>query len=328
MSVPIGVLSAAHVHTGGFMGSLSSLPDAELVGLADDDAERGAATAERFDVPLLDADELLSRVDGVVVCSTNADHETWVDAAATAGVDVLCEKPLAPTLEQAHRIVETCEAADVRLGLCMPLRFTDAAFHAKQALADGEIGTLHAVSGTNRGRMPGSWFVDPDAAGGGACMDHTVHVVDLVHELTGERVVEVYAELDTRFHDIPVDDVNVLSMELSDGSQFILDGSWSRPAHWHTWGGASLELHGTAGTVSFDCFDQTITHTTDTGENPGLRSVFWGANTNARLVADFIDAVRNDRPPEITGADGAAAVAVVEAAYRSAERGTAVDVKY
>lgn len=323
MTVSLGLLSTAHPHSNAYASVVTALDDAELVGIADSDEERGQAFAATHDTEFVDTDDLLDTVDGVVVCSTNADHAHWVEVAADAGVDVLCEKPLAPVVEDAERIVKTCEAADVRLGVAMPLRFSHPAQEARERLAAGDLGEVRAISGTNRGKMPGGWFSDPEASGGGAVMDHTVHIVDLVHWLTGERVSEVYAETATRMHDIPVEDVNVLSMELTDGTQFSLDGSWSRPEQWDFWGDATVELVGDDAVLSVDCFDQTLTHTRDS-----VQSMYWGTDPNEGLIADFVDAIRDDRPLEIPGADGVDAVRVVAAAYDSADRDEPVTVTY
>ncbi|WP_435156385.1 Gfo/Idh/MocA family protein [Haladaptatus sp. DFWS20] len=328
MSIRVGVLSAAHVHTDTYATFLAGMDDTELVGVADEDSERGQEAANRYGVEYLDTTNLLDSVDAAVVCSTNAAHGEWVQTAANAGVDVLCEKPLSTSPEDARAMITACKEADVKLGVAMPLRFSEPVRRAEAALAADSVGTLHTISGTNRGRMPGGWFTDPERAGGGAATDHTVHIVDLVHYLTGSRVAEVYAELGTRFHDIAVEDVNVLSMELEDGTQFILDGSWSRPDSWRTWGEAGLELHGNKGSICVNCFGQRLTHTVNAGENAGTKSVFWGTNPDEGLITDFIDAVRKDRPPKITGEEGVEAVAVVSAAYESSKCGEPVAVEY
>lgn len=128
---------------------------------------------------------------------------------------MFCEKPLAPVVEEAEHVVETCEAAGVDLGVTMPLRFSRLARNVKKRLVAGELGEVCAISRTNRGKMPGGWFADPEASGG-AVMDPTVHIADPVHWLTGERVSEVYAETAMRMHDLSVEDVNVFSVELTD----------------------------------------------------------------------------------------------------------------
>jgi predicted dehydrogenase len=115
-------------------------------------------------------------------------------------------------------------------------------------------------------------------------------------------------------------------MKLTDGTEFVLDGSWSKPDEWDFWGDATLRLVGTEGVVCVDCFDQKLKQTRDT-EDPGIQSVYWGSNPDEGLVADFIDAVAEDRQPLKTAADAVNDVAVVEAAYASAERTESVTVE-
>jgi predicted dehydrogenase len=324
--LPVGILSVAHPHSGAYASVLARFDDVAFVGIADEDAERGRSLAAEHGVDYRDADALLGTLDAAVVCAANADHEAWVRRAAERGVDVLCEKPLAPTVEGAERIIETVADAGIVCGVAMPLRFSEPAREAATALADGEIGSLRSVVGTNRGQMPGAWFVDPAASGGGAVQDHTVHVVDLVTWLTDKRVVEVYAETAGRLHDVPVEDVNVLSMELADGTQFTLDGSWSRPETFRTWGDATLELLGEDGRIAVDCFEQTLTRTRDDADPP-TDLVHWGSDPDRGLIRDFVDAAREGGQPETTAAEGRDAVAVVAAAYESAERGEPVAVE-
>lgn len=321
----VGVLSAAHLHVAAYATHLAAFEDVTLTGVADDDPDRGRAFADDFDVPYRDADDLLADVDAAVVCAANADHRAWVKRAADAGVDVLSEKPLATTTTDAVAMADRCRAAGVILGVAMPLRFSPPARRARDALAD--LGDLQFVVGWNRGSIPDGWFLDPEAAGGGAVQDHTVHLLDLVRWLTGEEVREVYAETATGMHDVAVEDVNVLSMELTDGSAFTLDGSWSKPDGWHTWGDAGAELVGTEGVVEFEHTAPAFRLTHDDAD-PTQQTVGYGADANERLVRDFVDAVREGRAPETTAADGVREVAVVEAAYESAARAEPVAVEY
>ena len=329
MTLDVGILSAAHVHTDAYATQFAERSDVSFVGVTDEDEERGRACADRYGTEFLaDGGDLLRRLDAAVICAPNADHRAWIERAAAADVDVLCEKPLAPTVADARAIVEIRRESAIGIGVAMPLRFSEPVRHAKRALDRDELGPLRSVSGTNRGKMPGGWFAEVERAGGGAVMDHTVHIVDLVTHLTGEEVDEVYVEVDTRFHEIDVDDVNVLSMELTDGTPFLLDGSWSKPDTWHTWGDATVELLGEAGALAVDCTDQSIIHTSASGPDAGIRTVSHATNTSAALVADFVESVREGRAPMTTPEEGLAAVAVVEAAYESADRGEPVSVEH
>lgn len=321
----VGILSAAHLHVTAYATHLAALDDVELAGIADEDPDRARAFSDEFAIPHREADELLADCEAAVVCAPNANHRTWVERAADADVPVLCEKPLATSTADAVAMVEHCRAAGVELGVAMPLRFSPPARRAREALAN--LGELQFVVGWNRGMLPDGWFLDPEAAGGGAVQDHTVHLLDLVRWFTDTEVREVYAETATGRADLAVEDVNVLSMALTDGTPFTLDGSWSKPDGWHTWGDAGAELVGTEGVVEFEHTASAFELTRDDAD-PTQQTVAYGADANERLVRDFIAAVRDGRPPETTGADGVREVAVVEAAYESAELNEPVTVEY
>ncbi|WP_435361698.1 Gfo/Idh/MocA family protein [Haloarchaeobius sp. DFWS5] len=332
LPVRLGLLSTAHVHTGGFARLLSERADVEFVGLTDDDEQRGRRAADEYDVPFLGLEALLDDCDGVLVFSTNTTHGKWVRAAADADVDVLCEKPLATDRDEAADLAATCEAAGVNLAMLMPLPFTDPARRAKRAYDDGAIGDLTMAVGTNRAKLRNrhetGWSADEEHAGGGAVMDHTVHIVGLVRWLTGREVTSVHAELATMQDGPETETINVLSMELDDGTPFTLDGSWDRPEEWHYWGDATLSLFGDDGDLHVDCFDYTFRETRDSGDDPGIASTYWGEEPNEALLVDFIDAIRAGREPEVSGRDGVREAAVCVAAYESAAAGRPVEVKY
>lgn len=326
--VRVGILSTAHVHTGAYAAALVANPDAVFVGVADEDESRGRKFAQQYGVDWYPMLNLLDRVDGVIVCAPNANHADRIEAAAEAGVDVLCEKPLEVNTSAAERAVTVCESAGVNLGMAMPLRFAEPVRRAERALAEDTIGEIHAISATNRGRLPSGWFLDPEQSGGGAVTDHTPHIVDLVHHLTDERVREIYAESGTRMHDVEVEDINLLSMELGDGTQLTLDGSWSRPEEWPIWGDATLELIGDKGVIAVECFDQTLRYVGSGADGRNVQTPFWGTDPDKAMIADFTTAIANNRPPATTGVEGAAVVEVIEAAYRSIEQSEPQSIEY
>jgi len=189
---------------------------------------------------------------------------------------------------------------------------------------EGAIGTPLAVKATNPGRYPGGWFGDPDLAGGGAVMDHTVHVADLLRWIFEAEITRVYAEIDTRLHpDLPVDDVATVMLTLSNGLIASLDPSWSRPKTWPTWGGLTMEIVGDRGVLAMDAFSEAVEVFDDRGPSHAL--VSWAGGNDRRLVQTFIDAVRHDTEPPITGEDGLRAMDVALCAYESARRGEPVD---
>ncbi len=328
MTARIGICSTAHVNAEVYAALLAQHPDVDLVGLSDENPERARYRANAVGTTPLSPQEVVQRADGVFICSPTAAHGGLFDLAIEHGVGVLCEKPLATSAAEARDIRDKCADAGIVAGMAMPLRFSQPITTLKRAYERGDIGTLQAVAGTNRGRMPGGWFTDPDLAGGGAVMDHTDHIVDAVKWVTGVRVAEVYAEIGTRFYDVPVEDVNLLSMELTDGSTFVLDGSWSTPTENVFWGDARVELIGSADVMVADCFSQQYSHVRDTGQARGVKSVYWGADPNNALIRDFVTALAEGRDPRMTLSDSVETVAVMEAAYESVERGEPVEVEY
>ena len=118
----IGILSFAHLHAEAYIHNLRANPQVEFIGIADEDLERGQHYADMFDAHLFTSYEelLATKPDAVVICSENSKHRPLVEMAAQAGAHVLCEKPLATTVEDAQAIVDVCRDAGVTLMTAFP----------------------------------------------------------------------------------------------------------------------------------------------------------------------------------------------------------------
>ncbi len=155
-------------------------------------------------------------------------------------------------------MIAVCQENDVLLQVAFPVRFAPLAQHVKQLLDDQVIGEVLAINSTNHGKMPGGWFVDKSLSGGGAAIDHIVHVTDLIRWMLKQEVTEVYAELATRYYDLDVEDCGMVMMELESGAIVSLDPSWSRPKAFPTWGDVTMKFVGTKGNLTVDMFRQNI----------------------------------------------------------------------
>lgn len=330
MTVRLGMLGYAHVHAPGFARNASRLPDAELLAVAEADATLRAGVAETVDVQTVsDPAELLARddIDAVIVMSATADHLALIEAAASAGKHVLCEKPIATTYADGVAIVETCKRHGVKLQTAFPMRYSPSSIALRRVVRSGELGEPLMVKATNIGTYPGGWFGDPVLAGGGAVMDHVVHVADMLRWIFDTEITEVYAEVGTRLHPgLKVDDVALLTMTLANGVAATLDPSWARPASWPTWGGLTLDVIGSEQVASLDAFRENIELFDNRGDPRTYRLLPWGIDSNTGLLQAFVDAVATDTTPSITGEDGLAATAVALAAYESAKRAEPVSV--
>ncbi len=324
----IGIFSFAHMHALSYAQALQESRDAVLVGIADPDPARGQAMAAQFGTTYYASEAALldQRLDGVVVTSENVYHQRSVESAAGAGVKaILCEKPLAATTEDARAMIFACAASNTRLATAFPCRYSPAFRRLRAQVQAGALGDVLALRGTNHGKMPGGWFTDLALSGGGAVIDHTVHVADLNRLLLGREAVEVYAEIGSGFYHETWDDTGFLSIGYEGGVFATLDTSWSRPSAFPTWGDVTLQVVGTEGVVDLDMFAQNLVRYDDGAGRAAWEH--WGSGTDAGLVADFLRLTRGESAPELaTGEDGLRALAVAEAAYRSAELGKPVTV--
>jgi predicted dehydrogenase len=330
--IRLGILSLAHHHSDGYLGIIGRLPGVDLVGLWDEDGPRGAdaAAAHGTRAFATEADLLAAGVDGVIVCSFSSEHRRLTELAAAAGVHVLCEKPLATRVEDARAIVAACAAADVRLMTAFPMRFSPVLRALHASVRSGAIGELVCLEGVNTGEMPDvhrAWFVDPVLAGGGAVMDHVVHLADLYRWILGDEVVEVYAVANRILQDRfgGVETGGFVSLRFGDGVIATIDCSWSKPRSYPTWGGLALEVVGTEGVVTTDAFRQHLV--VHGSPEIGISWPFWGSDPNAGMLAEFVAALREKREPAITGLDGLRALEIVEAAYRSVSSGAPVQIR-
>lgn len=335
----LGMLSFAHVHAPAYAALLRAMPDAALVAIADDDRARGEAAAREYGAEYVaDYGALLAREDiaAVVVCAPNVEHRALVVAAAAAGKPVLCEKPLATTYADGAAMIAACRQAGVPLMTAFSMRFSPPVIALREMVRDGAIGDVVAVNATNHGSVPPGWLTDPALAGGGAVLDHTVHVADLLRWITGREYTRVYAEIDTLLHPgLPVDDCATLLMDLEGGIFASLDPSWSRPKSYPTWGDVTLEVIGTRGVLALDAFAQQIAVYSDVqarsrwgeGVRGGVEWANYAGSGDEGMLAAFVAAVRDGRPVPVTGEDGLRAAEVALAAYESARRGEPVPIE-
>lgn len=328
--VKLGFFSFAHMHAVSYARSVQSMPGVEIAGIYDANPAKGEEWAEKLQSRFFaSADELLAEnLDGAVICAENVNHRPLVEACAGRVKAILCEKPIATTIADAQAMIDICAKTDTKLQIAFPVRYSPSIRHLKDQLDTGSLGEIYSAKCTNHGSMPGGWFIDQKLAGGGAVIDHTVHVIDVLRWLWGAEVTEVYAEIgDSLLHpDLGIDDAGLLSFQLSNGVYGTLDTSWSRPKSFPTWGDVKIEVLGANGLIRTDAFSQHIAVSSDAAGKTQWAG--WGSNADAGLVADFVGMIREDREPSITGRDGLKALEVALAAYESAATGRPISINH
>jgi predicted dehydrogenase len=326
--IRIGILSAAHGHAHSYASCLQAIADVELVGIADEDSTRGQAFAERFGIRAFESAEALlaEGLDGVIICSANRDHRPLTELAAQHTRHILCEKPIATTLADAEAMIAACANTGAKLQIAFPVRFAAPVQQLRALLQSGALGQIYSLKTTNHGQMPGGWFIDRELSGGGAVIDHTVHVIDLLRWFFDAEVSEVYAEIGVDLlHDgLGIDDAGMLSFTLSNGAYGTLDTSWSRPSAFPTWGDVTIEVVAERGWARLDAFKQQFAVYSNRATK--AEWVGWGGNMDLGLMRDFVGMIAEGRAPSITGQDGLRALQVALAAYESAAAGAPVSI--
>ncbi|MGW1957666.1 Gfo/Idh/MocA family protein [Streptomyces sp. NPDC001920] len=333
----VALLSFAHVHAATYIQLLRDRDDVELV-VTDPDAEpgdatRGKALADELGVSYLAGYEeaLAERPQAVIITSENARHRELAELAAAAGAHILCEKPLATTQDDAQAMIAACDQAGVSLMTAYPVRFHPAFAALRQALADGAVGPLLSVHGVNNSRPPGlvrPWFTDPTLAGGGAVMDHTLHIADLLDVLLdGEQPTHVYAVANTHLSpdadadaDEPaVESAGLVTLTYPSGLVATIDCSWSHPASHPTWGGLTLTCVSQRALTEFDAFPPLLT-----GYDTPRSTPRWepsAIDLDAAMLDAFLTAARTGQRAQPDGRTGLRTLRTALAAYTSLRTG-------
>jgi predicted dehydrogenase len=338
VTLRVGVLSFAHTHAIGYLAALAAMPDVEVRGADPDGVStgttvgelRGADLAAALGVGYADSyDELLAWApDAVVVTSENARHRELVERAAAAGAHVLCEKPLATTWQDGLAMRDAVELAGVLLMMAFPVRFTSAFDRLRATHDSGALGTVFSVRGANTGMLPRTrdWFTDPAMSGGGALVDHVVHIADLLEGLTGAAPVSVTAVANRVLHAdrARAETAGLVTVTYDSGMVAAIDCSWSRPDTSPVWGGLTLDVAGTGGTVSVDFFGAAARGLGAVDGRPiELR---YGADPDVAMLRVFLDAVRSGVQPQPDVGVGLRTLSIVLAAQESERSGRTVAV--
>ncbi|MFC3476954.1 Gfo/Idh/MocA family protein [Halobacterium litoreum] len=272
-SLSVGVLGY------GFMGEAHAnalarlpmfFPDAPevsrdvLIG-RDEDAAREAAERLGFNRVATDWRDAIDDVDAFYNLGPNHVHVEPSIAALDAGVHVLCEKPLAPTLDDAERMVDAAESSDAIAGTAFNYRFVPAVRYAKRLLDSGELGEVrHArfrylQDWLTDADAPWTWRMDADSAGSGALGDLGAHSFDLARFLVGD-VDAISGHRETFVEErtpegggdprpVTVDDAFSAQAEFACGAMGTFEATRCAPARKN---GNTFEIDGTGGAVRFD----------------------------------------------------------------------------
>lgn len=307
------MLGVAHVHAGSYASALGN----QLCGVFDDVPVRAEAFASKWHtVSCSSAVDAATNCDAVVICSETSRHLELIGLASGLGKPILCEKPIAITRDEGERIRAVVK--DNIFMTAFPCRFAPAWDRVLQRVQGGEIGEIVSISATNHGRCAGGWFLEKDK-GGGAILDHVVHVADLIRSLMDEEPIKASAATGKGMHQTEVEDIAMITYDLPNGCFVTVDSSWSRPHAYRTWGDVTLNIVGQNGLIEVDLFAQEIDVYQE--EPQAHRVAGYGSHLDGLMLREFLNAVQHGRTPKVTLEDGLAANAWAWMALDSMAKG-------
>ena len=330
----------------GFMGLTYSevaarhVQGCSLVAIAG--GRRAAQLAADYNVPAeATVESLLSRDDvhAVVLATPDIDRLRLTQMAAAAGKHVLAEKPMAPTVAECDAMIAACTAANVNLSVVKTERFRKITRKAKELIDDGTVGPIQMLRTVSAFPLPLSrqlfderaWMSDPN--GGGLFMGMASHNTDFLRWLTGRNAVKVFAQA-TTYSDIAGPPLSVMAQIVFEDNimaQMWITGELPNPSLPSS--EVRFQVFGRDAMLDLENFEFLDVGKGDKWERvytPERFDYLKEPKSPIRLfphigvIQEFIDSIREQRPPKVGGAEGRAAVELCEACLISARTGQAV----
>lgn len=323
--IKIGILGIAHVHSETYVQCILRNSTASIVSIFDSDASRLEAIHTTYNVPTsTTAQEVLAlQPDFVLICTENTKHLEMVRLAAQSGIDVICEKPLAASVDDLEEMLLLAKKHTISLMTAFPNRYIHAFEKLRQSYNAGSFGDILGIKATNKGEMPGSWFIDKELSGGGCIIDHTVHVADLLNHLFDSLPISVHAFADRRLYPgLEVEDVALVSFTYPNGISVSLDSSWSRMPSFPYARDLTLHVVGTEDCCSVNYFAESYKVYSQDANKASLH--YYGEDKDQKMIDHLISCYQQGKVFPITGICGCKSSLVAIAALRSVELGRTV----
>lgn len=325
--VRIGLIGTGAISQLAHLPVLSKLRGATLVTLCDNDGPKARALADRFGIPdvFTDIEDLLEfdAVDAVIVATPNHLHEPHVLAAISAGVDVLCERPLALSVRGVERILAAAKKAGRKVQVANNYRFRSDVQALDGFLRGGELGRIIGVrAGSYRAKAAlGDWRLNRPESGGGVFLESGFPLLDLAMWLTdSHEPARVSAHMSRAKGVKTVEDALLAVLELDDGVSAAFDISWSYVGEEERWWFEVLGTRGSARLAPLRVMKELNGRPVDVSPTGASARESAFIQSYRAELAHFISVVRGDSPYEPPD-DQLVLHRTLEAIYRSADEG-------
>jgi predicted dehydrogenase len=335
----VGCGAAGKIHA----KAIADSDHAELRWVEDCNARAAQQLGQRHQVPwATELERFLDdpSLDAVSLAVPHHLHLELASRVALAGKHILLEKPFTLNVAQAHRLVALCREQKVTLVPWMERRFLPYAGSARELVASGELGQVvytrvctlgykpraYWAHGMRCEEYPSSWRSTLSASGGGILLMNGIHQIDLMRYVSGLTPAEVFARVATMHHEVEVEDLALVNVRYGSGALGVIEASCC------TYGvgqfpieGPADSIMGTDGHLAFGtplrCFDRI--RFSRQFEFPKLSVM----DMKMRLLENFARHIREGEDLRCKPSDAISALAVIEAAYRSAARSAPISVE-
>jgi predicted dehydrogenase len=343
--VKFGIFGAGSIAIYRHTPEISANPWGEVVAIYDPITERAEWLANQLaeqygaEVEVVDSEEAIlenEEIEAVVVATPNCHHARLAIAALEAGKHVLCEKPMATSLEDAQKMIDTAKKVGKKLMIGHNQRLMPPHVKAKELLEQGVIGDVltfrtsfgHAgPESWSQDQGPHTWFFQKDKAYVGTMGDLGVHKTDLIRWLLGTEVKEAAAFIETlakkneKDEPITVEDNAVCILKMESGAVGQLTASWTYTAAEDN----ITIIYGTKGQMVLGANpDFPVEVMLANGEQAKYKVGAVATNevqVSSGIPDEFIDCILDDEEPRISGEEGKKALAIVVACLKSAATG-------
>ena len=345
MTIRVGIIGCGKIAQVRHIPEYAANPHTEVYGFYDINLARAEELAEKYNGKAYASyEELLAdpAIEAVSVCAANHVHAEITVAALKAGKHVLCEKPMAVTLEECEAMVAAARESGKYLMIGQNQRLAKAHAKAKELIEQGAIGkvltfrTIFGHGGPETWSIdPGSnvWFFDKTKAAMGAMADLGIHKTDMIQYVLGSKIVKTQAVLstldkkDATGNLIGVDDNAICIYQMENGVIGTMTASWTYYAAEDN----TTVIYGTKGELRlYDDPKYSVQQINADGTRIDYQidQIQTNDNQTASGVIDlFVDCLVEKKEPEISGANVLHAMKAVFASIESSAKGCAIEVK-
>lgn len=318
--------------------AIKNLPNARVSGFCDNGSGKAKKLAQKYDCQAFANSHKLiedKETDIIIIASPSGAHLEPTIYAAQNGKHVLCEKPLEISTQRVDKMIAAHEQAGTRLGGIFNFRYDAPVRFIEDTIGEGRLGTItyaavHVPWWRKQEYYNDNWHGTLALDGGGAFMNQSIHMIDLLQHLMG-KITHVMAYTHNLGHPrIEVEDTGAAIVRFESKAIGTIYGTTASFPGRHR----KLEITGTHGTI--EMVEDNLTcwqFSEEQSQDKNIRDRFNKVNSGGGVsdpaainyenhknnIADFIDAIENKRPFAISGEEARKAVAIIEGVYESAK---------